>query len=507
MRPGIGRTVAPRRPLHRRFLPAPERAEPTISTPTLPTPPRPEPSQDWFRDLYPGEPETCRRELRPFLLNLFHLALLLAVFQVFKVEERPFQGHTFKTLVTLALLVLPAHYLAPLRWKKPIFLAVSVAGLFLVAGAWASAIVLAVAAAFIGACFLPVPWAVRASICAAMAIACACARPSLAAAGIPGDAWTIAASMLMFRMIIFLYELKHARAPESPLDAAGYFFLLPNYCFFHFPVVDYRTMQRGYFAADVHATQARGLAMMFRGTLHILAYRLVYQRLLISPTEVQGLADLAGHVVCNYLLYLHVSGQFHLACGMLHLFGYQLPETHHRYLLATSFTDYWRRINIYWKDFMVRIFFNPVVFRLKRWPRPASLAAATAVVFLATWLLHAYQMFWLCGAWGLTVPSALFWGTLGVLVAINVQLDARRPSAPRVASDPARGVGARAIATLGRSARILGTFTAIAILWSLWSSPTLGAWLDMIGRGLGGSWAFPTPAGLVDAIFGGAHGG
>ena len=66
-------------------------------------------------------------------------------------------------------------------------------------------------------------------------------------------------------------------------------------------------------------------------------------------------------MVCNYLLYLQVSGQFHMACGMLHLFGYQLPETHHRYLLATGFTDYWRRINIYWKDFMVRVVFNPVV--------------------------------------------------------------------------------------------------------------------------------------------------
>ena len=43
-----------------------------------------------------------------------------------------------------------------------------------------------------------------------------------------------------------------------------------------------------------------------------------------------------------------VSGQFHVACGMLHLFGHALPETHRRYLLAESFTDYWRRINIYW---------------------------------------------------------------------------------------------------------------------------------------------------------------
>ena len=31
----------------------------------------------------------------------------------------------------------------------------------------------------------------------------------------------------------------------------------------HFPVVDYRTMQRGYFAKDVHATQRAGLQTMF----------------------------------------------------------------------------------------------------------------------------------------------------------------------------------------------------------------------------------------------------
>ena len=321
-----------------------------------------------------------------------------------------------------------------------------------------------------------------------MAAAIACARPALAAAGIPDDAWTIAASMLMFRMIIFLYELKHTRAPESPLDAVSYFFLLPNYCFLHFPVVDYRTMQRGYFAADVHDNQRRGLAMMFRGTIHLLGYRLVYHQLLIPAASVQGIEDLLAFVVCNYLLYLQVSGQFHMACGMLHLFGYQLPETHHRYLLATSFTDYWRRINIYWKDFMVRVFFNPVFFQLKRWPQPMALATATAVVFLVTWLLHGYQLFWLRGGWGFTVPDALFWGTLGGLVAINVQLDARRQPVMRAQAAGGRGAAGRLSAPdlAMRAAKVAGTFATIALLWSLWSSPSLGAWLDTFGRGLRG---------------------
>jgi D-alanyl-lipoteichoic acid acyltransferase DltB (MBOAT superfamily) len=491
MGPGIGRTVAPRRALHQRFLPAPASTD-------APRPrPQPEPRPRRFHALYPGEPETCRRSIRPFLVNLTHLSLLLAVFHAYHIEERAFQGHSFESLVTLALLVMPAHYLAPLRWKKPLFVAASVAGLFLVAGPWASIIVLAVAAAFIGACYLPLPWAARAAACAAMAAALACARPLLTEAGVPDDAWTIAASMLMFRMILFLYELKHARAPESPLDAASYFFLLPNYCFLHFPVVDYRTLQRGYFAADVHATQRRGLAMMFRGTLHLLAYRLIYHQMLIPASSVQGIEDLLGFVVCNYLLYLQVSGQFHMACGMLHLFGYQLPETHHRYLLATSFTDYWRRINIYWKDFMVRLFFNPVVFRLKHRPQPIALAAATAAVFLATWVLHGYQLFWLRGGWGFTVPDALFWGTLGALVAVNVQLDARRHPATRGPSAGGRGgAGSSARDLAVRGLKVAATFGTIALLWSLWSSPTLDAWLDTLGRGIGGSWAFPKLAAL-----------
>ncbi|MGZ3387943.1 MAG: hypothetical protein ACXVB5_23990, partial [Isosphaeraceae bacterium] len=199
--------------------------------------------------------------------------------------------------------------------------------------------------------------------------------------------------------------------------------------------------------------------------------------------------SLVGYLVCNYLLYLRVSGQFHMACGMLHLFGYQLPETHHWYLLATGFTDYWRRINIYWKDFMVRLFFNPVVFRLKRWPQPAALAVATVTVFLATWALHAYQSFWLRGTWGLTAPDALFWGVLGVLVLVNVQLDARRSrnrpaarSRARATDAATRWIEMRLLAI--RGFKTAATFTTIALLWSLWSSPSLAAWLDMMHRGL-----------------------
>ena len=199
-----------------------------------------------------------------------------------------------------------------------------------------------------------------------------------------------------------------------------------------------------------------------------------------------GPVELVGYLVCNYLLYLRVSGQFHIACGMLHLFGHSLPETHRHYLLAESFTDYWRRINIYWKDFMVRVVFNPVVFALKRRPQPVALAAATGVVFLTTWLLHGYQSYWLRGSWGFSLPDALFWGVLGLLVLVNVQLDARRSRVKRVKAGP-RDLNALA----WRSARVAATFVTIALLWSLWSSPSVSSWASMLSRGVSGEWRVP----------------
>src|SRR5262249_22241161 len=144
-----------------------------------------------------------------------------------------------------------------------------------VCGTMVAALVLAFAMLLIGACFLPLPWITRSTVLGAAAVGLAFARPALVRAGLPENVLPIVASMFMFRMIIYLYELKHARRREGLVDTLSYFFLLPNYCFMHFPVVDFRTMQRGYFAADVHVLQRRGLQMMFRGTIHLLLYRLV----------------------------------------------------------------------------------------------------------------------------------------------------------------------------------------------------------------------------------------
>src|ERR1700722_11689593 len=132
------------------------------------------------RGLYAGEPEACRREIRQLLPILAHLGLLLAVFKVFRVE-----GRAFQMLVAFALVALPVHYMLPYRWKKPCFVAVSIAGLAWVFGLSTAGYVLLLAALLIGVCYLPVAWKVRASALAVVALGLALSRPESFATGIP----------------------------------------------------------------------------------------------------------------------------------------------------------------------------------------------------------------------------------------------------------------------------------------------------------------------------------
>src|SRR5262249_40679307 len=161
-------------------------------------------------------------------------------------------------------------------------------------------------------------------------------------------------------------------------------------CFPLFPVVDFKAFRRNYYDADAYTTYQMGIGWMTRGVLHLILYRLVYYYLTVPPAEVKGGLDLPQFILAHFLLYLRLSGQFDFIIGMLCLFGFRLPETHHLYYLASSFTDFWRRINIYWKEFMQKVFYYPTFFRLKRWGATPALIVSTIFVFVATWLLHAY---------------------------------------------------------------------------------------------------------------------
>jgi hypothetical protein len=159
---------------------------------------------------------------------------------------------------------------------------------------------------------------------------------------------------------------------------------------------------------------------------------------------------------------------------MLHLFGFRLPETNHKYFLASSFTDFWRRINIYWKDFMLKVFYYPAYFKLRRFGTTPALVLATLFVFLMTWFLHAYQWFWLRGTVLLVWQDILFWTILGGLVVINSLYEAKH-GRERTLRGSGRTWRSYSILAL----KTAGTFCFICVLWSFWTSESIADWLSL----------------------------
>ena len=347
----------------------------------------------------------------------FQYALLAGALYVFRLESSG-----FLRLVALGGVGFVVHHLLPMRWRLPFFAALSLVGIAVVVTPRNAVWLIGCGLVLIGLCHVPVRFELRVTL-----VALAAVRAGLVTGPWPHALWPLLGSMFMFRLVVYLYDLRNKSAPFSVSRALAYFFMLPNVSFPLFPVVDYQTFCRTHYNDEPFRIYQKGANWFLRGIVHLLAYRWVYQNLAVDPAGITDAAGVARYMLGAFLLYLKVSGTFHLIVGMLHFFGFNLPETHHRYLLATSFTDFWRRINIYWKDFIQKIVFYPVYFRLKGRGQTAALAAATAVAFLATWLLHSYQTFWIVGPFPLRAVDFVFWSALGCGVLVNVLREAGAP--------------------------------------------------------------------------------
>jgi len=395
------------------------------------------------------------------------LAVLLGAFVYYDIEEPAFE--------ILAILVsggFAVHYWLPFAWKEPFYILLSLAGAFVMLQPATAVLLVAVGLALFGIVAADVPWRMRMAGVALVVAVLTYARATLAL-GVPHDFWPIFGAIFMFRFIIYVYDAAYAKTRATLREFLTYFFVLPNYYFLLFPVIDFQTHRQSYFKRDIHEVAQQGIAWIGRGTIQLMLYRLVYHWKGPSnaPDQVTTFGALVTTMVLTYSLYLRVSGQFHIIIGFLHLFGYDLPETHRKYLLSRSLTDFWRRINIYWKDFMVKIVYFPVYFRLRRSGEVRAQVVATLVVFVVTWFLHAYQWFWLRGELLFTWPDTLFWGILGGLVTINLLLERKRP--------------AKAAATAGWRTRleplkVISTFFLIVTLWSLWNSTSVPEWVDLV---------------------------
>jgi D-alanyl-lipoteichoic acid acyltransferase DltB (MBOAT superfamily) len=398
------------------------------------------------------------------------LGLLVLIIRQFNLVSPVFQ-HQISSIVFFGFLV---HYLLPLQYRLPFFLFLSLSAIVFVFGFVQAGWLIGIGLTLIALCHLPVPFSLRIVLLLLAGFGLAEFRVGWLQAPWANAIWPILTSMFMFRLIAYVWSLKHKKAPVGLWASLSYFFLLPNVVFPLFPIVDYATFHRNYYDADRHLIHQTGLKWIFRGITHLVCYRFIYYYFVITPDEVNSVTDLVRYMVSNFMLILKVSGQFHIIIGMLLLFGFNLPPVMNRYFLACSFTDFWRRANIYWRDFMQRVLFYPLYFRLSKWPPTAGLLTSVLIVFVVTWALHGYQWFWLRGSFSVSGPDLLFWSLFGGLVAVNTVVESK---AAGKRADVSQGLKFRAIAV--HSLKILGVFSVVCFLWSIWIAASIPEWLSL----------------------------
>jgi hypothetical protein len=439
--------------------------------------------------------------LAPFFAILVQFALIVMVVDHWQLESLP-----LVRLMQLAFAGFVIHHLLPLRFRLPFFAILSLLAVSAGVGhlgpnvwiAWLTGKIttngflyhlfpgltlIGIGLGLIGICHLPIRFGARVAAVAVAGAGLTVLRANSRWFPDIAEMWVILGSMFMFRLMIYLYDLKHRTAPFSPARAISYFFMLPNVCFPLFPVVDYKTFCSTYYNDDWVPIYQNGLRWMFRGVVQLLLYRIVYQFAPLDVYKLSSALDVAGCMLGMYLLYLRVSGTFHLIVGLLHMFGFNLPETHHLYLLASSFTDFWRRINIYWKDFVMKLFFYPTHFALRKIGTLRAMSVATLATFLATWLLHSWQWFWIRGTPLFNWKDFSFWMILAVLVLVTAIYETTRGRKRTLT--PSR-VTLRQRFVLGLEA--VAVFCLMCVLWSFWTCQSWAEFQTLIDAASKPTW-------------------
>ena len=246
-----------------------------------------------------------------FLFVLGQLAVLLIVIQAVHASRAP----AFLQVTMLAFAGFAIHALLPLRYRLPLFLVLSLAAIGLVFGLTNGLTLIAIGLTLIGACHLPVSFGWRIAVLLALGAVLAALRANWLPALWSEAIWPILASMFMFRLIVYMYDLKHDKTSVTPVRTLSYFFMLPNVCFPLFPVIDYKTFRRTYFDDDAYRIYQIGVDWMVRGRHPppALPLRLLLPHVVALRSERHRRP--CQFCLSNFLLYLRVSGLFHLIVG------------------------------------------------------------------------------------------------------------------------------------------------------------------------------------------------
>jgi hypothetical protein len=416
-----------------------------------------------------SEPVSISKKLAAFIPHLLTAGILLLLLQRYGIESHsPLQA-----LLPLLGIVFALNYWMPEKFRFLFLSLASVAGCFFIldpVNAAGLVLIMLSVTLFIGS-KIEVRWKIIFSVLlfAVLVLARAGAIP------VPFIPFAIplAGSMLMFRLMLVLYEKKFTKPESTFTQNFSYFMLLPNLGLPLFPIVDYKTFLRNNSPDDKEAIQT-GLRRMLMGILQLLIYRYIYMNVLPPLSGIHHATTAAVYLACSYLLILHLTGLMWIAVGYLGMLGFKLGPIFNNVFLVESFGDIWRRINIYWREFVMKVFYYPVYFRLRKKIKKPVLVSAL-IVFTLTGLMHGWQWFWLLGNITFHSTGLFYWSILGICISLSL---ARQEMRAGKTKKQRNGFSAALIKMLS----IAGMFLFMSFMWSLWNNPTFNDWLFFLGH-------------------------
>lgn len=279
----------------------------------------------------------------------------------------------------------------------------------------------------------------------------------------------IAGIILLFKAIYYIYYNSVISKTEEKVKTFNYFFMAPHLSISLFPAID-PTKTTSYIGNNIRELlriNKKGIQWISVGLFQIVLYRLIYHEFTVATIEITNIYKLTQYLVTNYLLILRLSGLFHMTTGILCLMGYDMPKIFHNFFLANSISDVWRRINIYFKDFINTVFFNPIYFKLRNIFKKQAITLTTITVFILSWAIHNYQWFWVKGYFPMKLNDFLFWLSLGAIIATQTYFEIHKKK-----YKPNNNI-------IKKSLNIILTFITMTILWSLWTAKDLNNWLNL----------------------------
>lgn len=282
-------------------------------------------------------------------------------------------------------------------------------------------------------------------------------------------------SIIMFRGIILLYEFKHKNKISNHLFSFAYLYSFPQLFFPIMPIVDYKTFLIGSESKNPEVLWTKAFEQFVTGLFLFSLYKIADGYLELDLTKLTGATDLFIAVLSKLIILLKICALYIFSLGFISMFGIELPSAFGFFPLASSFRNYWKDVNRYWRDFLLKLIYYPLYFKLRKTSIPAKTFLVVMVTFLFSCFFHFYQLYFSSGNLFLKLNDIMYWMLLGVLVYwSNVRLEKSGESE----NDDEKIMG-----LVRKSLNVLLVQTVMSFLFFLWNCNSLNEFVFLVKQG------------------------